>query len=108
MSENYFHPVILYSEDTKAIHDALVTSGHSDLALKISKKSKRSKIDLKYMGALRLWDEGRFDVDDEPIVSRGEDGAYVMVWQWIYKEEIRNKTKESIQSMNREGAKAID
>ena len=96
MSENHFHPVILYSADTKAVHDALFASGYSDLALKIAEKSKRSKTDLKYTGALRLWDEGRFDVDDEPIVSKGEDGAYVMVWQWIYKEEMRQKINESI------------
>lgn len=96
MSENYFHPVILYSEDAKAVHDALLAAGHFDLALKIAKKSKRSKTDLKYTSALRLWDEGRFDVDDEPVVSRGEDGAYVMVWQWIYNEEIRKRVLQPI------------
>jgi len=98
MSENHFHPVILYSEDAKAVHDALVSCGHSDLALKIAKKAKRSKTDWKYINALRLWNEGSFDVDDEPVVSKGDDdGAYVMVWQWIYRDAIRNKTKGLVQ-----------
>jgi len=97
MSANHFHPVILYSEEAKAVHDALVFCGHSDLALEIAKKSKRSKTDQKYINALRLRDEGTVDVDDDPVVSRGEDGAYVMVWQWIHKEEIRKSTKEAVQ-----------
>ena len=88
MSENHFHSVILYSKDAKVIFEALKSSGHADLAATILEKSKRSKIDSKYVKALCLWDEDNFDMDDDPIVSRGEDGAFVMVWQWIYKEEI--------------------
>ncbi len=96
MSETHFHPVILYSEDAKTIHDALVASGYHDLALKILKKSKRSQTDLRYISTLRLWDGETFDIDDEPVVARGRDGAYVMVWQWIYRKDIRNKTCEAI------------
>jgi hypothetical protein len=95
MSQNHFHPVVLYSEDAKQVYDALVSSGHNDLALKIATKAKRTKTDKKYADAVRLWDEGDFDIDDEPVVSRGEDGAYVIVWQWIYKNAIRKRTKES-------------
>lgn len=91
MFEDHFHSVILYSKDAKAIHDALVSSGHTDLAATIIKKSKRSKSDRKYVDALCLWDEDAFDLDDDPIVSRGEDGAFVMVWQWVYKDEIHGK-----------------
>lgn len=32
-------------------------------------------------------DECVWDHDDEPIVSRGDDGAYVQVWRWISNEE---------------------
>jgi len=40
-----FAPVILYSEDAKAVHDALLASGHIDLAQKIRQKAYRSRLD---------------------------------------------------------------
>lgn len=88
MSENSFHPVVLYCEDLKQIHDALVSSGHNDLAVRIATKAKRTKIDKKYADAIRLWEDGTFDVDDEPVISKGDDCAYVMVWRWLSKNEI--------------------
>lgn len=89
MSQNDFHPIVLYSEDVKSIYNALVFSGSNELALEIAKKSKRTKADKRYVAAVKLWDDGAFDIDDDPVVSRGEDGAYVLVWQWVNKNEIQ-------------------
>lgn len=88
MPTQEFHPVVLYSEDTQRIYEALVLSGNEELASKVEQKSKRTKMDKKYVSALRLFDQSLFDVDDSPVVSKGKDGAYVMVWQWISKDEI--------------------
>lgn len=88
MANKEFHPVVLYSEDAQRIYEALVLSGNEELALKVGRKSKRTKLDKKYVSALNLYDEGTFNVDDNPVVSKGKDGAYVMVWQWISRDEI--------------------
>lgn len=92
MLPKVFHPVLLYSADTTAVHAALLSSGYYDLAKKIAEKSKRSKTDRKYIDAIKLWDDATFDIDDEPVVSRGEEGAYVMVWQWVDENETRSRT----------------
>jgi hypothetical protein len=39
--------------------------------------------------------DDEFDHDDEPVVAQSAAGAYVMVWRWVYKDEIRLKTRES-------------
>lgn len=32
-------------------------------------------------------DEGHIEVDDNAMVSRGVEGAYVMAWVWVYDDE---------------------
>jgi len=88
MSDSHFHPIILYSEESKALHDALVSSGYGDLASNIARKAMRSTTDRKYIDALQLWDGETFNVDDQPVVSISEDGAHVMIWQWISRQEL--------------------
>jgi hypothetical protein len=80
---NHFAPVILYSEDAKAVHDALISSGHLELANIISERAQRTDSDRRYANALELPEEGTFEMDDTPVVSSSEDGAFVMVWQWV-------------------------
>jgi len=92
MPNTPFAPVILYSEDAQAVHDALLTSGHSELADLISQKAQRTETDRAYASALELWDDGEFEVDENPIVSSSKDGAFVMVWQWLGSDEIEPKT----------------
>ena len=82
-----FSSVVLYSDDAKAIHDALLASGHDALAAMIATKALRSKTDRRFIAALPRLDDSDFDVDDEPVVSVSEDGAYVMVWRWVTNEE---------------------
>ena len=90
MSEkSHFAPVILYSEDAKAVHDALLASGHTDLAEKIRDKANRSRLDRLYAEHVYLGNDGEFDIDDEPVISQGANGAYVQVWHWVYKDDIR-------------------
>lgn len=89
MSQNHFHPVFLNSDEVKSIYSVLVSSGHNDLALKIAKKAKRTETDKKYTNAVGHLDGGTFDIDNHPVVSKGEGGAYVMVWKWVYLSEIQ-------------------
>ena len=32
-------------------------------------------------------DDGDLDMDDKPVVSMGDDGAYVQAWVWVRREE---------------------
>jgi hypothetical protein len=85
MNDTTFLPALLLASEVESIHAALTASGHGELAELVKGKGSRSDSDRRYSDAIELWDEGTFDIDDEPIVSEGEDGAYVMVWQWVYK-----------------------
>lgn len=93
-SEKSFAPVILYSEDAKAVHDALLASGHADLAQKIRMKASRSRLDKMYAEHVVYGSDDEFDHDDEPVISQGESGAYVMVWRWVSKYDIRETIRE--------------
>ncbi len=81
-----FAPVILYSEDAKAVHNALVSSGNNELAEKVASLAHRSDYDRSLIAGLPYLDENEFSVDDMPIVSTSEIGGYVMVWCWVDKE----------------------
>ena len=87
MSESEFKPALLLASEAESIHAALLGSENFKLAKLVKDKASRTESDRKYSDSVKLWDEGTFDIDDEPIVSEGEDGAYVMVWQWVYKRE---------------------
>lgn len=86
---DHFSPVLLYSDHAKAVHDALISSGHLELAEIISERAQRTESDRRYANALELLEEWTFEMDDTPVVSSSEDGAFVMVWQWVDKDEIR-------------------
>jgi hypothetical protein len=93
-SPSPFAPVILYSEDAEAVHDALVASGHTDLARKIRLKANRSRLDKMYAEHVVCGSDDEFDHDDEPVISQGASGAYVMVWRWVSKDDIRETLRE--------------
>jgi hypothetical protein len=84
----HFAPVLLYSEDAKAVHDALLASGHTDLAQMIGKKARRSRLDKLYAHVTRDNDD-ELTHDDEPIVSQSAGGAHVQVWKWVCKDDVR-------------------
>ncbi len=83
MSDITFHPAYLSGSEAEKIHRALVESGHTDLADIMSERSQRTDTDRRYANALELLEEGTFEMDDAPVVSSSEDGAFVMVWQWV-------------------------
>ena len=83
MSDITFHPAYLSGSEAEKIHRALVKSGHTDLADIMSERSQRTDTDCRDANALELLEEGSFEVDDEPVVSASEDGAFVMVWKWV-------------------------
>jgi len=78
-----FYQVILDSADTEAVFDALAESGHDSLAQKIASCSQRSETDRQFIAGLPDLYENDFAVDDDPIVSPSDIGAYVMVWCWV-------------------------
>jgi|GEM_PF-2207797 len=88
MNDTIFLPALLLPSEVKSIHEVLIGSGHLELAELVKKKATRSDSDRKYSESIKLWDEGTFDIDDEPIISESEDGAYVMVWQWVDKSDL--------------------
>lgn len=77
------YPVLLYGDESKAVHEALTSSGHHALADMLVSKAQRSKTDFKFISATSLIDDSDFEIDDEPVVSASEEGAYVMVWRWV-------------------------
>jgi hypothetical protein len=87
MKTSEMHSVLLHQEEVIAIHEALVSSGHHQLANLLAKKTIRSRMDKRYAAALPMGDDG-FSIDSDPIVSSSEDGAFVMVWQWVDQSEI--------------------
>lgn len=94
---NEFHPIILFSADSVRIYDALVAAGHQDLSSLIAAKASRSDTDRRTIADVPALDENIFDFDDVPIVSEGEDGAYVSCWVWVPKadvEVVAGETKE--------------
>lgn len=91
-----YGPVILYDKDAKAVHDALASSGHSDLAKLVASMEARTEVDRKYIENIPYLDSNEFSVDHMPLVSCGELGAYVMVWCWVPDEEACNEADKLI------------
>ena len=83
MNDTTFLPALLLPSEAESIHAALFSSGHGELAELVKSKAGRTEGARRYSDSVELWDGGTFDIDDEPIVSEGEGGAYVMVWQWV-------------------------
>ena len=90
MPDVTFHTAYLSSLSSKQIHRALLESGHTELAEMLYESAQRSETDRRYAGALELFEKGVFEVDDAPVVSASEDGAFVMVWQWVDAESAQD------------------
>jgi hypothetical protein len=78
-----FQTAYLNPEEVLRIHEALVSAGHEELAGLLASKASRTEWEKQYAAAIQLADENVFSMDDAPIVSASEEGAYVMVWQWV-------------------------
>lgn len=88
-----YYPALLAGDEISQIHDALTASGHHDLASLLERKSSRTPRDRLYSQSLPSFDENDFDVDDDPIVSETDNGAYVMTWRWVAKEDLIKESK---------------
>ena len=82
------HSALLHQEEVVAIHEALVTAGFDQLANLLANKATRSGIDKRYAATIPMGEVDGYSRDSNPIVSSSEDGAFVMVWQWVDQIEI--------------------
>jgi hypothetical protein len=65
----------------------LLSSGHEELANMLATKAQRTRIEFQFIEALPRLDGNVFSVDEQPVVSVSENGAYVMVWHWVPNED---------------------
>jgi len=86
------HTAYLQAEEVLAIHEALLAAGHEELAGLLACKATRTEWEKRYAAAIQLGDENVFSMDDAPIVSASEEGAYVMVWQWVDQSAVFQET----------------
>jgi hypothetical protein len=42
----------------------------------------------------RYVDEGVIEIDDHPVVSNSEDGAYVAAWVWVDRESLGDDAED--------------
>jgi DNA-binding LacI/PurR family transcriptional regulator len=88
MNANPFHTAYLQPEEVLAIHQALLSAGHEEIAGLLANKARRTYVEKRYAAAVQLGDEDSFSLDEAPVVSASESGAYVMVWRWVDQNEI--------------------
>ena len=73
----------LSESDLQAIHDALVSSGNAVLAALFIQKEGLSPEEQNYVSLARDYCGYDLEIDEEPLVSIGDDGAWVAAWVWI-------------------------
>ena len=75
--------ITLSESEINAIHAALVASGHADLAelLPINRQPSEEELIYATLAKERTGDD--LEVDDDPLVSIGDDGAFVSAWLWV-------------------------
>jgi hypothetical protein len=88
MKTSEMHSVLLHQEEVIAIHEALVKAGFYQLANLLANKATRSEMDQRYAATIPMGEVDGYSRDSNPIVSSSEDGAFVMVWQWVDQSEI--------------------
>lgn len=92
-----FHPVILFAGDLKPIYQALLSAGRKDLAAIIAEKTARTESDRRYIAAAPTLDDNEFNYDTIPIVSEGDEGAYVSCWVWVSKERAAEVADDAVE-----------
>lgn len=86
--EKIFGPILLDKKQAASIHRVLLATGNTELALLIESKAKLSGKECQFAIAARRALNGELDVDEEPVISQSEDGAFVMAWHWVNSSEI--------------------
>jgi len=79
------HRMIIAAELATRLHAALTEAGRPDVAQQLEWASMEDpEYDYYRAQSKELdLDENDFDMDDDPLVSAGDEGAYVAVWHWI-------------------------
>jgi hypothetical protein len=90
MKANTFHTAYLQPEEVLAIHEALLSAGHEEIARLLASKARRTDVEKRYAAAFQLGDEDAFSLDEAPVVSASDSGAHVMVWRWVDQSEIND------------------
>lgn len=88
MKTSEMHSALLKPAEVIAFHDALVSAGFDRLADLLAEKATRSEMDQRYAAAIPLGEVDGYSRDSDAIVSSSEDGAFVMVWQWVDHSEV--------------------
>ena len=83
MNENQFAAVLLGPSEAETVYQYLVRSGANELAEMILEKGSRDDLDRNYASMVELWDDSEFSIDEDPVVAKTQDGAFVMIWQWV-------------------------
>jgi hypothetical protein len=73
----------LTESDLKVIHDSLVSSGNAGLASLFTRKEGLSPEEADYVSMAREYCDYDLKIDEEPLVSIGDDGAWVGAWVWV-------------------------
>lgn len=82
------HSALLHPAEVIAIHEALVSAGIDQLANLLANKATRSEMDQRYAATIPLGEVDGYSRDSDAIVSPSEEGAFVMVWQWVDRSEV--------------------
>jgi hypothetical protein len=69
-----------------AFHEA-ATRVEEQIADHLRHEERRAYVDAARDIYCNEGDDYRTEIDDNAIVSAGEDGAYVMAWCWVYKQD---------------------
>jgi hypothetical protein len=82
----------LSREELEQVRNALDGSGHSALADRLANSLIAGEHDAAFHAAARekySWrlSDGDLDFDDQPGVSQGDKGAYVLGWLWVTNSE---------------------
>jgi hypothetical protein len=88
-------PVVLDRAQTESIYSALVSAGHTELAALVLSKSSLTGEEEKFATIARMELDGELEVDDEPVVSISEEGAFVMAWYWVDTSDVTMELSHS-------------
>lgn len=83
------YPVYLNATLSREVHAALLNNGHRNLAQKIEEQVSCSRAHVHYAENLCRFSGEDLDLDDEPVIAPGEDGAYVLHWHWVRTSDLQ-------------------
>ena len=66
-----------------AIHDALVSSGFVELAECMTRRHEHSLEEGEFVSLARGFCNDELEVDEDPVVSLADGGAWVAAWLWV-------------------------